>query len=56
MEGAFYVWTADEIHHLLDEAARLTSEFLDCLTRPVLEQHGTLDKYTGDGLVAFWAK
>ena len=38
----------------LDEAARLTSEFLDCLTRPVLEQHGTLDKYTGDGLVAFW--
>jgi adenylate cyclase len=38
----------------LEEAARLTSEFLDCLTRPVLEQQGTLDKYTGDGLVAFW--
>ena len=38
----------------LDEAARLTSAFLDCLTRPVLEQQGTLDKYTGDGLVAFW--
>ena len=37
-----------------DEAARLTSEFLDCLTRPVLAEHGTLDKYTGDGLVAFW--
>lgn len=38
----------------VEEAARLTTEFLDCLTRPVLDQHGTLDKYTGDGLVAFW--
>ncbi len=38
----------------VEEAAKLTTDFLDCLTRPVLEQHGTLDKYTGDGLVAFW--
>lgn len=38
----------------VEEAARLTTDFLDCLTRPVLELHGTLDKYTGDGLVAFW--
>jgi adenylate cyclase len=38
----------------LEEAARLTTDFLDCLTRPVLEKQGTLDKYTGDGLVAFW--
>lgn len=38
----------------LDQAARLTTDFLDCLTRPVLDQLGTLDKYTGDGLVAFW--
>ncbi|MYM23169.1 CHASE2 domain-containing protein [Duganella sp. FT135W] len=38
----------------LDDAARLTTDFLDCLTRPVLEMQGTLDKYTGDGLVAFW--
>ena len=38
----------------LEEAARLTTDFLDCLTRPVLEMQGTLDKYTGDGLVAFW--
>ncbi|MRW92606.1 CHASE2 domain-containing protein [Duganella sp. FT80W] len=38
----------------LDAAARLTTDFLDCLTRPVLAQQGTLDKYTGDGLVAFW--
>jgi len=38
----------------LEEAARLTTDFLDCLTRPVLEKQGTLDKFTGDGLVAFW--
>ncbi|MES2115234.1 MAG: adenylate/guanylate cyclase domain-containing protein [Pseudomonadota bacterium] len=38
----------------LEQAARLTTDFLDCLTRPVLAQQGTLDKYTGDGLVAFW--
>ncbi|AVR98396.1 CHASE2 domain-containing protein [Pseudoduganella armeniaca] len=38
----------------LEQAARLTTDFLDCLTRPVLEKQGTLDKYTGDGLVAFW--
>lgn len=36
------------------EAAQLTRDFLDCLTGPVIAQHGTLDKYTGDGLVAFW--
>ncbi|MYM97359.1 CHASE2 domain-containing protein [Rugamonas sp. FT81W] len=38
----------------VEEAARLTTEFLDCLTRPVLAMRGTLDKYTGDGMVAFW--
>lgn len=38
----------------LEEAAELTQGFLDCLTRPVLANAGTLDKYTGDGLVAFW--
>ena len=38
----------------LEEAATLTKDFLGCLTRPVLEWRGTLDKYTGDGLVAFW--
>jgi adenylate cyclase len=38
----------------VEEAAQLTTDFLHCLTRPVLEKHGTLDKYTGDGLVAFW--
>jgi adenylate cyclase len=38
----------------LDEAAALTKGFLGCLTRPVLSWFGTLDKYSGDGLVAFW--
>lgn len=38
----------------IDEATNLTRDFLDCLTRPVLEYHGTLDKFTGDGLVAYW--
>lgn len=38
----------------LDQAAVLTKDFLACLTRPVLNWQGTLDKYTGDGLVAFW--
>jgi adenylate cyclase len=38
----------------LDEGARLTREFLQCLTEPILTFGGTLDKYTGDGLVAFW--
>lgn len=38
----------------MEDAAQLTREFLGCLTRPVLKHQGTLDKYTGDGLVAFW--
>lgn len=38
----------------LPDAATLTKDFLACLTRPVLAWHGTLDKYSGDGLVAFW--
>ncbi|HEY8047536.1 MAG TPA: adenylate/guanylate cyclase domain-containing protein, partial [Ramlibacter sp.] len=38
----------------LQDAALLTREFLQCLTEPVLAYGGTLDKYTGDGLVAFW--
>ncbi|MYM38693.1 CHASE2 domain-containing protein [Duganella qianjiadongensis] len=38
----------------VDEAAKLTRDFLECLTGPVISHQGTLDKYTGDGLVAFW--
>lgn len=38
----------------LQEAADLTTGFLSHLTQPLLENHGTLDKYIGDGMMAFW--
>lgn len=38
----------------VEDAARLTRDFLDCLTGPVIAHQGTLDKYTGDGMMAFW--
>jgi adenylate cyclase len=38
----------------LEESARLTTEFLEAITQPVLGSGGTLDRYTGDGLIAFW--
>ena len=38
----------------VEAAATLTRDFLDCLTGPVIGHQGTLDKYTGDGMMAFW--
>lgn len=38
----------------LEEAAVLTQSFLEVITGPVLAHEGTLDRYTGDGLIAFW--
>lgn len=38
----------------LEESARLTTDFLEAITQPVLGSGGTLDRYTGDGLIAFW--
>jgi adenylate cyclase len=38
----------------LNGIANLTRDFLETLTQPVLHWRGTLDKYTGDGMVAFW--
>jgi adenylate cyclase len=50
MEG----YTAHVASLPVEAAAQLTRDFLECLTQPVLAQRGTLDKFTGDGLVAFW--
>lgn len=38
----------------LDGAAIITKEFLEAITEPVWSLRGTLDRYTGDGLIAFW--
>jgi adenylate cyclase len=38
----------------LDEVADLTRDFLALITQPVLQHEGTLDRYSGDGLIAFW--
>lgn len=38
----------------LEQSARLTTEFLEAITAPVLASGATLDRYTGDGLIAFW--
>lgn len=40
--------------HDLSTSSALTKTYLDQLTQAVLGQHGTLDRYTGDGLIAFW--
>ena len=38
----------------LEDSANLTTEFLEAITGPVLGSGATLDRYTGDGLIAFW--
>jgi len=38
----------------LDDAATITRNFLSQITEPVWACRGTLDRYTGDGLIAFW--
>ena len=47
-------YTAQVESLTVEQAAQLTRDFLACLTAPVIARGGTLDKYTGDGLVAFW--
>ena len=38
----------------LEDSAQLTRDFLEVITAPVMRRNGTLDRYTGDGLIAFW--
>lgn len=38
----------------LEDAAKITRDFLTSITSPIWHYRGTLDRYTGDGLVAFW--
>lgn len=38
----------------LEESAITTRDFLKTITKPIIDNKGTLDKYMGDGLVAFW--
>lgn len=38
----------------LEDSTAFTRQILEIMTRPVLAHGGTLDRYTGDGLVAFW--
>ena len=38
----------------LEDSAQLTRDFLEVITAPVMQRNGTLDRYTGDGLIAFW--
>jgi adenylate cyclase len=47
-------YTRQTSHIPLPQMVELTKDFLDCITQPVLAYGGTLDKYTGDGLLAFW--
>jgi adenylate cyclase len=47
-----YTRHTDELS--LEDIATLTREFFALITQPVLEHEGTLDRYSGDGLIAFW--
>jgi len=38
----------------LNNMADLIRDYLELITRPVLDFEGTLDRYSGDGLIAFW--
>ncbi|MGV0960306.1 MAG: adenylate/guanylate cyclase domain-containing protein [Limnohabitans sp.] len=38
----------------LHDSAQLCREFLELISSPVMGMSGTLDRYSGDGLVAFW--
>ena len=37
-----------------EELMRYLSEYFQCITKIILDVYGTVDKYVGDGVVAFW--
>ena len=47
-------YTRHMLAHSPEQAAAMTRDFLQAITEPVWACRGTLDKYMGDGLMAFW--
>ena len=47
-------YSARVSEYSLEESTAFTRRLLEIITGPVLSHGGTLDRYTGDGLVAFW--
>jgi adenylate cyclase len=47
-------YSARVSEYSLEESTAFTRRLLEIMTGPVLSHGGTLDRYTGDGLVAFW--
>ena len=37
-----------------EELMRYLSEYFQCITKIIIDVYGTVDKYVGDGVVAFW--
>ncbi|MBX3719518.1 MAG: hypothetical protein KF898_07710 [Parachlamydiales bacterium] len=38
----------------IDHLTALLGEYFDALSKIILESHGTIDKFIGDGIMAFW--
>lgn len=38
----------------IETVTSLLAEYFDLLSKIILKQHGTIDKYIGDGIMAFW--
>ncbi len=51
---ASFTTIAEQFHNKPEGLVSLLNEFLDEMTRVVLKYEGTLDKYEGDAIMAFW--
>jgi adenylate cyclase len=51
---ANFTTIAEQYHSKPEGLVSLLNEFLDEMTRVVLKYEGTLDKYEGDAIMAFW--